>query len=68
MPPDIFDSWKPFGRNFPKGKYGSLNRPEKRQIRQNDLVGVVESFGFGTFVPVTLFDFSQEKETLDDLR
>jgi hypothetical protein len=34
---------------------------------KNELFDVVESVGVGTFEPMTLFDFSQEKETLDEL-
>jgi len=34
---------------------------------KNELCGVEESVGVGYFVPITMFDFSQEKETLDEL-
>jgi hypothetical protein len=35
---------------------------------ENGLCGVEVSDGVGTFVPMTMFDFSKEKETLDELQ
>jgi len=68
MPPDIFDNWKLFGRKSSKGYHVPLDRLEKRKIRQKRSLSVLKNrLTLVNFVPMTMFDFSQEKETLDEL-